>query len=133
MQSTATRTKIFFKSKYFKYQNCLLEGWFQTYAEISFLFADASSADLILVLGWFHNSSLRTVPLFITLGEGNACGKGIASSVARQPHTPRSGGAPTIRRCPTIYIVLVSFSRHSTLDFYSSGFCPQSRTGRSSM
>jgi len=52
------------------------------------------------------------------------------SAVARQPRTPRSGGAPTIRRGPTIYIVLVSYSPLSTLDFDSSGFYPQCRAGR---
>jgi len=30
------------------------------------------------------------------------------SAVARQPRTPRSRVAPTIRRGPTMYIVLVS-------------------------
>jgi len=44
-----------------------------------------------------------------------------SSAVSRQPRTPRSWGA-TIRKGPTMYIVLVSYSRLSTLDFYSSGF-----------
>ena len=45
------------------------------------------------------------------------------------PVSPGRGGA-TIRRGPTMYIVLVNWSSLSTLGFYSSGFCPQCRADR---